>query len=325
MNYLMNRILKFSLATGLVIAHAVVSAQGYPDKAIKVTMPWLDGFPANSTRLFSEKLAQLYKRPVVVDVKSGAGGEVAARQVLQAHPDGYSLLSTGSSITIRSVTDASSVDPEREFVPIAQLVTTPYVIVAKRGKFGSFKNFLAAAKANPGKINFASAGVGTGMHYLGELINANSGVRIVHVPYASGSRQLQAVLSDDVHVAIISLVTALPYIKSDTMEALAVSSPKRSKVAPHVPTLLESGVEGVPDIGAWIAMFAPRGTDPAVVQNLSEKIMAIASDPAVAETVASWGAEIPDVSPAHLSEVIQAERKTWTQLIKEKHLVTGNK
>lgn len=299
-------------------------AQNYPRAPVGVIMPWGDGFPANSARIYAEELAKRYNQPFVVQSKPGAGGEVAAKQVMGSASDGSVLLVTGSSITIRAVSDEKNADGERDLQPIAQLTTTPYVIVAKSGTFGNFANFLAKAKAEPGKIDFASAGVGTGMHYLGELINSSADVNMVHIPYSSGSRQLQAVLAGDVDVAIISLVTALPQIKAGNLEALAVSSTKRSSVAPNVPTLVESGLKGIPSIGAWIAMFAPKGTDPAIVQSLSTQIAAIAKDPAVAERVASWGAEIPDTSVSHLEQVIRDEKSSWAKLIKEKNLPTAS-
>ncbi|MBN9410563.1 MAG: tripartite tricarboxylate transporter substrate binding protein [Burkholderiales bacterium] len=326
MPYELSRLLK--LAATLVFAAIglapQVFAQAYPDKPVKVLMPWQDGFPANATRLYAKELADRYRQPFVVDVRAGAGGELAARQIIQSAADGYSLLSTGSSITIRSVTDANNADSERDLTPIAQLVTTPYVLVARAGKYGSFKGFIDAARAQPGSINFASAGVGTGMHYLGELLNVNAGIHIVHVPYSTGSRQLQAVLAGDVQIAIISLVTALPQINAGQLEALAVSSHRRSRVAPGVPTLREAGIAGVPDIGAWIALFGPKNLPPAVVKSLSEQIAAIAADPAVAKTVASWGAEIPDTRASYLEEIIRAEKTTWARLVKEKNLATGN-
>lgn len=312
---------RFALAAILALAGGLAGAQTYPDKPVKVFMPWADGFPANATRLYGKELAERYKQAFVVDVRPGAGGELAAKQVIQAPADGYTLLSTGSSITIRAVTDRNNADAERDLKPIAQLVTTPYVIVARAGRYGSFKGFLDAARAQPGSINFASAGVGTGMHYLGELLNVNAGIQIVHVPYNTGSRQLQAVLAGDVQVAIISLVTALPQIQAGQLEPLAVSSHKRSRVAPNVPTLLEAGVPSVPDIGAWIALFGPKNLDPAVAKSLSERIAAIAADPAVVQTVASWGADIPDTRPAYLEEIIRAEKATWARLVKEKNLV----
>ncbi len=314
------RIFRLAIAASTIGGASLALAQPYPNKPVKVVMPWLDGFPANATRLYTKEMAERYKQAMVVDVKAGAGGELAARQIVHASPDGYDLLSTGSSITIRAVTDKSNTDAERDLKPIAQLVTTPYVIVAKAGKYGSFKSFIEAARARPGAVNFASAGVGTGMHYLGELLNVNAGIDIVHVPYSTGSQQLQAVLAGDVQVAIISLVTALPQINAGKLEALAVSSRKRSRVAPDVPTLVEAGIKDVPDIGAWIAMFGPKNLDPAVARSLSEQIAAIAADPAVVKTVASWGADIPDTSPAYLEQIIRAEKTTWTRLMKEKNL-----
>ena len=323
MQLVLTRFRHLALAALVAATGTGAWAQAYPDKPVKVLMPWSDGFPANATRLYAKELADRLKQPMVVDVRAGAGGELAAKQVIQSAADGYSLLSTGSSITIRAVTDSQNADGERDLTPIAQLITTPYVIVAKSGKYGSFQGFLDAARAQPQAVNFASAGVGTGMHYLGELLNVNAGLKIVHVPYSTGSRQLQGVLAGDVQIAIISLVTALPQIHAGNLEALAVSSHKRSRVAPQVPTLRELGVPGMPDIGAWIAMFGPKNLPPQVVKTLSDQIAAIAADPAVAQTVASWGADIPDTSPQYLQDIIRAEKATWSRLVKDQNLSKG--
>ena len=295
-------------------------AQTYPNKPVKIVMPWNDGFPANSTRLFSQELATRYKQAFVVEPKPGAGGEVAAKQVIAAPPDGYTLLVTGSSITIRAATNDKNADGLRDLQPIAQITTTPYVIVAKTGKFKTFQDFLAQAKSSQSKVNFASAGVGTGMHYLGELINISAGLQMMHIPYSTGSKQLAAVMGGDVDIAIISLVTAWPQIKAGTMEALAVSSGERSVIASNVPTLHELGLKDVPAIGAWIAVFGPKDMDPAIVRSLSEKITEIAKSSATQETVKGWAAELPDTSTTALTNVVRSETGFWKKLIKERNL-----
>ncbi|WP_454688331.1 tripartite tricarboxylate transporter substrate binding protein [Achromobacter aloeverae] len=282
-------------------------------------MPWIDGFPANSARLFSQELATRYKQAFVVEPRPGAGGEIAARQVIAAPPDGYTLLVTGSSITIRAASNEKNADGLRDLQPIAQITTTPYVIVAKAGRFKTFKNLLAEARSSQ-KINFASAGIGTGMHYLGELINISAGVKMMHIPYNTGSRQLAAVMGGDVDIAIISLVTAWPYIHAGTMEALAVSSETRSPIAPDIPTLHELGLKDVPAIGAWIAVFGPKNLDPAVVKSLSKNISEIAKDPATQETIKGWAAELPDTRTAALENVVGSETRFWKKLIKERNL-----
>lgn len=283
-------------------------------------MPWNDGFPANSTRLFSQELATIYKQAFVVEPKPGAGGEVAAKQVIGAPPDGYTLLVTGSSITIRAATNEKNADGLRDLQPIAQITSTPYVIVSNAGKYKTFKNFLTQAKGSPSKVNFASAGVGTGMHYLGELINISAGTQMVHVPYNTGSKQLAAVMAGDVDIAIISLVTAWPHIRAGTMEALAVSSAERSAIAREVPTLHELGLRDVPAIGAWIAVFGPKDMDPAVVKSLAEKITEISKSPATQETVKGWAAELPDSSTNALTNILRTETAFWKKLIKDRNL-----
>ncbi len=299
-------------------------AQDYPSKLVNIIMPWGDGFPANSTRLYAEELGKRLGQTFVVQPKPGAGGEVAAKQVMTSAADGYTLLVTGSSITIRAATDDRNADGERDLTPIAQITTTPYVIVAKKGRYGDFDAWLAEAKSPDSKVDFASAGVGTGMHYLGELINIHAGTSMVHVPYGSGAKQLQAVLAGDVDVAIISLVTALPQIQAGALEPLAVSSTQRSSLLPKVPTLVEQGLKDIPSIGAWIAMFGPKDMEPAALARLSQTVSEIAKDPAVIERVASWGAEIPDTGTEYLSEVIRAEKASWSRLIKEQNLPTAS-
>lgn len=296
------------------------NADAYPSKPVKVTMPWNDGFPANSTRLFSQELAARLKQPFVVEPKPGAGGEVAAKQVINSQSDGYTLLVTGSSITIRAATNEKNADGIRDLQPISQITTTPYVIVAKKDQYKTFDNLISKAKNENSRINFASAGVGTGMHYLGELINISTGSRMVHVPYSTGSKQMQAVMAGDVEIAIISLVTAWPYIQAGTVEALAVSSAQRSAVATQVPTLHELGLKDVPPVGAWIAVFGPKNMDPSLVKVLSRSISDIAQTSTTKETVRGWAAELPDTSTEALTQVLRSETDFWRKLIKEKNL-----
>lgn len=313
-----------ALALTLSLCAPTQANTDYPDKPVNVIMPWTDGYPANSARIYADELSNRYKQTFVVQTKPGGGGEVAAKNVISATPNGYTLLVTGSSITIRGVTDESNADGERDLQAIAQLTTSPYVIVSPAGRFDSFETFIKAAKAAPGKLNFASAGVGTGMHYLGELINVHADVDMIHIPYKSGSWQLQAALAGDVDIAIISLVTALPQIKAGKLDALAVSSLERSQVAVEIPTLKESGLTEIPAIGAWIAMFGPKNMEPEIIQTLSDQIAQIASDPEVIKQVNGWGAEIPDTSTAYLEEVIRTEKASWSQLISEQNLPTGS-
>ena len=305
-------------------APMTASAEGYPDRSVNVIMPWGDGFPANSTRLFSEELGKRLNQVFVVQPKPGAGGEIAAKQVISSTPDGYTLLVTGSSITIRAATDEANADGERDLTPIAQITTTPYVIVAKKGHYEDPEKWLETVRSSGGKTDFASAGVGTGMHYLGELININADTSMVHVPYGSGSKQLQAVLAGDVVLEIISVVTALPHIQAGAMDALAVSSAERSAMLPDVPTLKEQGMKDIPAIGAWIAMFGPKDMDPEATKVLAETVGEIAKDPQVIERVKSWGAEIPNTDTDYLREIIKTEKDSWTRLIEEQNLPTAS-
>lgn len=312
-----------ALGLGLAAWTAPTRAEGYPDHPIRIILPWADGFPANAPRLYAQEISKRLGQPIVLEIRPGAGGEIAARQVRAAAPDGYTLLATGTSITTSWASHPGNVDPEQDLRAIGQLVTTPYVIVARQGHFGSLARLLDAARRTPGKLNYASPGIGSGMHFLGELIKSNAHVDMVHVPYATGSQQLQAVLAGDVDIAIISLVTALPQIKAGKLEALAVSTTTRSKVAPEIPTLAESGVPGIPNIASWIALFGPSAMPAPLRDRLAAEIAAVAAQGNVGATVADWGAELPDTSAAFLARSVSVEKKVWFQLAKEKNLVVA--
>lgn len=312
--------MKFVIFSLLSCFSAAGFADTYPIRPVKVIIPWNDGFPANSTRLFAQELTTSLQQAFVVESKPGAGGEVAAKQVMGAKADGYTLLSTGSSITIRAAASDQNVDALRDLQPIAQIATTPYVIVAKAGRFKTFKSFIDQAKLSQNKFNYASAGIGTGMHYLGELVNYSIGIQLVHIPYSTGSKQLQAVLAGDVDIAIISLVTAWPQIHSGALEALAVSSAQRSAIAGNIPTLHELGLRDVPPIGAWIAIFGPKNLDSQIVKSLSDEITAIAKRAAVKSTIEGWAADVPDTSTSALVNVLRSETAFWKKLIKERNL-----
>lgn len=300
------------------------AAQPYPTRPIKVVMAWSDGFPANSTRLFAKELSERLKQPVVVEIQQGAGGEVAARHVKNAARDGYTLLATGTSVTTSWALRPGNVDPGTDLQPIAQLVATPYVIVSRAGAYADFDKFLEGARDSRKKLNYASPGVGSGMHFLGEMIKTSAGIDMVHIPYASGARQLQALLAGDVDIAIISLVTALPQIRIGKLDALAVSTATRSPELPAVPTLTEKKLRGVPAISSWIALFGPAGLPADILDALSSQITAAAGNDDVRKIVASWGAEVPDTRRTSLEHVVQTEKALWSKVAKEKNIVDPN-
>lgn len=313
-------VLSFAIIMALcfVALCSSVYAADYPGRTVSMLMPWSGGYPYNSARLYSEGLSDLYGESFVVVVTPGAGGEIAARKVI-ASDNPHTLLVTGSSVGIRAVSHEYNVNPLVDLQPIAQLTTSPYVIVAKAGRFDSIQQMInVAKKGTSDNLFYASAGVGTGMHYLGELMNAGLGIDMEHVPYESGSKEMHAVLSGNVDVAILSQTSALPQVKAGTLDVLAVSAAKRSPQLPDTPTLNEMpGLENLPPIGAWIGLFGPADMDEDVVQALSERIQAIAQEPGSIKTVRMWGADIPDASVKYFRALIQREMKLWKDVIEE--------
>jgi tripartite-type tricarboxylate transporter receptor subunit TctC len=311
-----------ALLAGLVLAavSAAAAAQAWPSKPIKWIVPFAPGGTTDIlARTVSEKLSPALGVPVVVDNKPGAGGGVGAELVARAAPDGYTII--GGTISTHAINASLykdlPYDPVKDFVPITMIARVPNMLVLNPGvPAKDVKELIVLLKANPGKYTFASSGNGTSQHLSGELFKTMAGVDMQHIPYKGSPPALQDVVGGQVTMTFDNITTAWPLAKAGKLKALAVTTAKRSDIAPDVPTLAESGLPGF-EVGSWQGVFAPAGTPPAIVKRLNAEIVKILAMPDVREKLGALGAEIVADSPEDFAVIVKAEVAKWSDVVKK--------
>ena len=294
-------------------------AQNYPSRPVHIVVPFPAGGPTDVlTRLLAQKLSERWGQPVVVDNKPGAGGAIGSEFTAKSAPDGYTLvMATSSTHSIGPALQKLSYDPIRDFAPISQVSNaTNVLLVSPKLGVSSVKELVALAKAKPGQLNFASSGIGTIPHLTGEMFKLAAGVDLVHVPYKGTGLSIPDLASGQVAVLFDSVVTAFTYVKSSGVRALAISSPKRSPLAPELPTMAESGLQGF-ESETWFGLFAPAGTPKDVVARVSADAAAALRAPDARERFAAAGAEPVGNTPEQFAERVKADAARWSEIIRK--------
>jgi tripartite-type tricarboxylate transporter receptor subunit TctC len=303
-------------ATGLGLKQARAAAS-YPDRTIRVVVPFAPAGPTDiMARVLSNHLGDALGRSVIVENKPGAGGNIGIGAVVHAEPDGYTLLVVSSAFVVNpSLYAKIPYDPYRDFAPIAELATSPNVILAdpKLG-INSIAELIARAKANPDELNYASPGVGTTPQLSGELLKIVAGIQIAHVPYPGAAPAIQAILGRVTQLACVALPPAHPYIESGALKALAITSAHRWFDLPDVPTMVELGYKDfVAD--TFQAFLAPAKTPRDVIELLSTSAINILKTPKVAEQLRNQGYEIIASGPEALRKGIADEVPKWRAVV----------
>ena len=293
-------------------------AQEYPNKPIKVVIPFAPGGPSDIIgRLLVQKLSENLGKPFFIENKPGAGSNIGIQQVAKSAPDGYTLLLVSSAFVINpSLYTNPGFDAIKDFAPIALPVSSPNVIVVNPGFAAKDnKDFLSLIKANPGKFDYASPGGGTGPHLSAELLKLRANLDIKHIPYNGGGPALQAVLGDQVPIGFSALPPAVPQVKGGKLLALALTSNVRSPALPDVPTLAESGIT---DFEGDTLQFilAPAGTPNAIVQKLNAEISKALSSPELKDKLLSMGYIVYLYSTEQTLQKIKTEIDKWARVIK---------
>jgi tripartite-type tricarboxylate transporter receptor subunit TctC len=309
------------LLTGLalLLLPAMASAQDFPNKPIKLIVPFPPGGPNDIiARVVSQRMSELMKQPVVIDNRGGQGGVLGTDAVAKAAPDGYTIgIVSASSLVINPTMEKVPYDVAKDFAPVTLVTTVPeMLVVASNVAARDMNELVALAKSQPGKLNFASAGVGGLPHLAGELFRLTAKIDIVHVPYRGAATAINDLLGQQVQMAFLDLPVILPHIKSGMLRPIALGAPKRAPTSPDVPTTAEVGM---PDllIENWYGMIAPAGT-PANIVNLINKITNEAMrDPQVAQKLADQGLTVAGDTPEHFRDYIGAESKKWAKVIKD--------
>jgi tripartite-type tricarboxylate transporter receptor subunit TctC len=295
-------------------------AQAWPSKPIKYIVPFAPGGTTDIlARTIGEKLSVALGQPVVIENKPGAGGGVGADVTAKAAPDGYTIM--GGTISTHAINASLYAnlpyDPVKDFAAVTLIARVPNLLVINPEiPAKNVAELIALMKANPGKFTFASSGNGTSQHLSGELFKSMAGVEMQHIPYKGSPPALQDVVGGQVSMTFDNITTAWPLAKAGKLRALAVTTAKRSSVAPEVPTLAESGLPGF-EIGSWQGVFAPAGTPPEIVKRLNAEIVKILNLPDVREKLVALGAEPVGDTPEQFSAYVKTEVVKWSDIVRK--------
>lgn len=313
----------FSILTAIILLAGIGStpgwAQNYPDKPVKLIVGFAPGTgPDVLARTLSIKLGEKLKQPVLVDNKSGAGGQIAALSIAKAMPDGYNLLIADvSAISIApSAFTKLQYDPAKELVAISEVARTDFILVVPANSpFKTVADFVKAAKTNPGKVNFGTFGAGTPGHFGAEVFAEIAGFKVEPIHYRATGDAVTAIVTGDVQGAFVSVALGMAQIKGGKMRGLATTAPKRSALVPDVPTFIEAGFPKA-DFSAWFAVFVPAGTPPNIIATLNAQVVGATQSPDVKQKLEEAGFSVSGTSVAEVKNMIAAENIRWDRVVK---------
>jgi hypothetical protein len=303
-----------------VTMNAPLSAAGverdYPSKPIRMVVPFPPGFASDFlARTISQKLSEAYGKQVIVDNRPGGGGVIASVLVSRSAPDGYTLSTVGIPHLVNVlIADTAQYRPLEDFTPIAQLASLPNFVLAT-ATIGSLQDLLTQARQNPGKLNFASGGVGSQSHIAGELFKIAAGINTVHVPFRSLGDAVTEMVSQRVHYYVIPITAGLPLLKDGRLKALAVTVEKRLELMPDVPTTAEAGLPAF-RIDGWFGVVGPAGMPKALVTKLNADIVAALKQPDTRERFQRQGSEPVYTTPAAFEKMMQDEFTRYRDVVK---------
>jgi tripartite-type tricarboxylate transporter receptor subunit TctC len=304
----------------MLAAAGAALAQGYPDHAIKVIVPWPPGQATDlAARMVAEKLVAVLGQPLIIDNRPGAGGTIGTEAATKTQPDGYTLLAGSSGpISISPNVQKLAYDPLRDFAPISLIATNPFVLVVNASiPANNVKELIALLRANPGKYSFASSGSGATSHLMTVLFNSMAGVEATHVPYKGSSQAITDVVNGQVAYTIETVPGIISFVKSGRLKALAVSSAKRADALPEVPTIAEAGNLPGYDMFGWIGILAPAGTPRELRLRLSAEIRKILQDPELKQRFLAIGLESAGLAPDEFAEFIRNKNARYGAIVKQ--------
>ena len=312
-------LLMVAAVAAILSAAAPTGAQPYPNKLIRIVAPFPAGGPTDgAARLIADRLSAVLGQTIVVENRpGGAGGTVGVKSVASAEPDGYTLLFTPPGPLVAAPTIYRNVgyDPARAFAPVAAIFSSPQILVANPAvPAKSMQELVAHAKANPGRVSYASPGFGTQPHLLGEMLKLMTGADIVHVPYKGSAPVLADLIGGQVQIFFDTASFLLPHVVSGKLKVLAVADEKRLPQLSDTPTTIEAGF-GKLQATYWVGVLAPAGTPPAIVERLNAAINEVMKSKAMEETLAKLVATARPGSPQDFASFIAAESRRWSETI----------
>ena len=294
-------------------------AQDYPNKPIKFIVPLTPGSGADiAGRIVAKHLTDIWKQPIVVENRPGAGGQIGTQAVIRSEPDGYTLLVQSASHAANpAIYKKLPYEPLKELVDISILGVTPYLMVtAKGGEYSNLKALIDAAKSKPGSVPFASAGVGSSTHLVAEYFAQNAGLKMLHIPYKGSPEAIQDTISGRTAFYMAPINTVIGQMKEGKLSALGVSTNKRADVLPETPTLAEQGL-GNFNMSLWFGVWAPVGTPPAIVEKINAQITAVLQIQEVKEQFAKLGITPNPMKPNEFGKFVREEINSYQKIVKE--------
>lgn len=317
----MRTVVLFVLAAASLASAGHAAAQSprdYPNRPIRLVLPASPGGPVDVIgRTMSAGLAEALGQQIVIDNRAGAGGIIGAEIVVNANPDGYTLMFAHSGpLAIEAALHSKlSYSPVKDFAPVSLVAASPYVlIVAPASPAKSVKDLVALARAQPGKIHFASGGIGTGLHMCGELLSHAAGIKMTHVPYKGAGPGMTALMGGEVDTMFNGVSSALPHVKAGRLRALAVSTAQRSPLLPDLPTVAESGLKY--ETSGWYGLVAPARTPKAITGKLQAQLHKAMNAPEMKQRLAAQGIDGVASTPEELARHLRVELDKWTAVVK---------
>ena len=305
------------MALGMIVASSHAQSQPFPNRPVRAIIGLAPGGGMDTiSRALAQKLGDNLGQTVIVDNRPGAGGNIAMEMASSSAPDGHNLLIISATSVIYPVLYKARFDMLRDFAPVSQISAQGYVAVVHPSvPARNIAELVQHLKAHPGKLNYASSGIGSPIHLTGELFTALSGTRMTHVPYKGLGPAYADLIAGNIEMSFPAIVSSLPHIRAGKLRALAVTLPKRSPVAPELPTIVEAGVPGVVVVN-WYGMLAPLGTPRPIIERLSRGVAASMSQPEVVKRLLADGSEAATSTPEQFRAHISEERDKWTKVIR---------
>jgi tripartite-type tricarboxylate transporter receptor subunit TctC len=294
-------------------------AQDYPTRPIRIVCPFGAGGPADvAARLIGQVLQDQFGQPVVIENRTGAGGVIGTVEAIKSPPDGYTILMMSNTQTANeSLLPNRKYELMRDLVPIAPVNNADLVIVVHPSVAAkTLAEFIALAKSQPGKLNYASSGQGTPYHMAGELFKAMAGVDLVHVPYRNSGEARSGVIGGQVQMMIDAVTTMAPNVAENQVRALATTGKKRSTVLPNVPTADEAGVAGY-DATIWLGLMAPKDTPKPIIDKLNAAVTAAVKKPEIVKLWAEQGAVPMSMTPEEFDKYLRGDIVKWAEVVKK--------
>jgi tripartite-type tricarboxylate transporter receptor subunit TctC len=303
----------------LFAASAPAAAQSYPNRPIRMVIPFPPGGSLDITmRVIAPQMGEILGQNVILDSRPGADGNIGTEIVARAPADGYTVLIHAVPLAVSpSLRSKLPFDVHKDFIPVSLLTASPHVLVVHPSvPAKTLKELLAIARANPGKLTYASAGNGSNLHMAAALLNFLTGTKMLHVVYKGGGPALVAVLSGETDLSYLNIAAVMPYTKSNRLRAIAITSAQRSPLMPEVPTVAESGVPGY-EFTSWAAALVPAGTPASVVNTLYQAFAKALRSPVAEKRFAEQGAVIVASPPEEFARFFKAEVAKWAKVVKE--------